>query len=72
MPQEDNSTASSHILWVIYLPGQYTIEKGSSGTTLSHISWALYWLEIESNKKHLLTALSYIFWVIKHSGTILL
>ena len=56
--------------WILHLSGQYVIKKGPSEITLWHVSSVLYWLEIETNtKKHILTALLHISWVIKHSGT---
>ena len=39
MKYRQSTTASSHILWVWYLLGQYTSIKGSSERTLSPIFW---------------------------------
>ena len=53
------STASWHILWAIYLSGQYTIKEGYKETTKSHISSVLYWLGVERNTKKIYELLYY-------------
>ena len=58
-------TAFSHFLFYIYQG-----INGSLETTLSHISWLLYWSGTESNTKgQVSTALTSISWVSSHSGT---
>ena len=47
----ESSTASSHNSWVLKIIRSIYYKKESSETTLSHISWVLYWPGIESNKK---------------------
>ena len=47
----ESSTASSHILWVICLSGQYTIKECYKETNMPYISWALCWSWIESDTK---------------------
>ena len=55
----ESTLASSYIHWMIYLSGQCITKKGYKETTKSQISWVLYWLGIESNKR---TALSQFSW----------
>ena len=71
------SRESSTAYWELYGSETYLIEKGSSQTitycyifTYCYTFLELYWLKVESNRKrHLVTGLSHISWVISHSGT---
>ena len=54
----ESSTALSHVIWVLFLLGQYSIKKGCKEKSMSPISWVFYWSRIELNtKEHLWTPL---------------